>query len=47
MERQAGKEGTATIVFDIERQSGNDVFRINNAQIGYDQYLLLRISILN
>ena len=42
MERPAGKEGTATIVFDIERQSGNDVFRMNNAQIGYDHVPLAK-----
>lgn len=42
MERPAGKEDTATIVFDIERQSGNDVFRMNNAQIGYDHVPLAK-----
>jgi ATP-binding cassette, subfamily F, member 3 len=36
MEKPHGDEKTASISFEIERQSGNDVLKVNHVTLGYD-----------
>jgi ATP-binding cassette subfamily F protein 3 len=36
MEKPNGDEKTASISFEIERQSGNDVLKVNHVTLGYD-----------
>ncbi|MFL0365324.1 ABC-F family ATP-binding cassette domain-containing protein [Pseudobacillus sp. 179-B 2D1 NHS] len=37
MERPDGDEKSANIMFQIEKQSGNEVLKVNNLAIGYDE----------
>jgi ATP-binding cassette, subfamily F, member 3 len=37
MDRPSGDEKSATFTFQIDRQSGNDVLKVNNLSIGYEK----------
>ncbi|MGM0838979.1 MAG: ABC-F family ATP-binding cassette domain-containing protein [Bacillota bacterium] len=42
MDRPQGDEKSASIMFDIDRQSGNDVLKANNLAVSYDQTPIFR-----
>ncbi|KKB40086.1 ABC-F family ATP-binding cassette domain-containing protein [Bacillus thermotolerans] len=42
MDRPDGEEKSASFMFDIERQSGNEVLKVNNLSIGYEDSIIAR-----